>query len=260
MAAKYTIKKKKSKHNSTRKITKSFLWSKSSCNKKYFKTLSKFLDKVKIPNNTGNYIQARFTRKKKYCKDLKIKDCKLDNFHSGNNYVQIILGRWNYTGNCFKNCKNYFSFTINKWSYFMNDTFIYHMLKNNYFHRKYKLPLDPIFPIRVLLSNEYTIPKHKMKEATDFIKQYGYDFIKGKTISDRMIKLITEKYPNLTKSLTSSSIISRELCILEAEDLFFYTVRENGEQDYKPYIFISEKPIAYIKNKYQNSNYNFEYL
>lgn len=244
----------------TRKIRKSFTWNKSSCNKKYFKSLANVLNKVKIPNNTGSYIRPRFTRKKKYCKDLKIKDCQLDDFHSGDKYLQIILGRWMITSNCFTTCRNYFAMAMNKWSFFKNDTLIHHMLHNNFFYNKYsKLPLDPIFPIRIVLSNDYLIPSHKLKKTTNFIKAYGYDFFKGKAISDRMIKLINEKYPELTKEI-SKTVISRELCLLNEENLYFYIVKEDTYKLYKPYVLISEHPISVIREKYSKTKYTFEYL
>lgn len=249
----------------TRKIRKSFTWNKSSCNSKYFKTLINVLNKVKIPSNTGDYIRPRFTRRKKYCKDLKIKDCQLDDFHSGDKYLQIILGRWMITSNCFTTCKNYFAMAMNKWSFFKNDTFIHHMINNNFFYKQYnKLPLDPIFPIRIVISNDFLIPPHRIKKSTNFIKEYGYDFFKGKAISDRVIKLISEKYPELTKQITKtlplSHVISRELCILNEENLHFYIVKEKNYQLYKPYVLISKHPISYIREKYSKTNYIFEYL
>ena len=250
---------------STRKIRKSFTWNKSSCNKKYFKGLIEVLDKVKIPKNTGKYIRPRFTRKKKTCNKLKIKDCILDDFHSGDKYLQIILGRWMITSNCFTNCKNYFAMAMNKWSFFKNDVFIHYMINNNYFYKKYNLlPIDPVFPIRIVLSNDFLIPPHRMKKTTQFIKEYGYDFFKGKAISDRVIKIIEDKHPELTKQITKtlplSHVISRELCLLEANNLYFYKVKHNEHTLYMPYILISEKPLSEINNIYKNKNYTFEYL
>ena len=249
----------------TRKIRKSFTWDKSSCNKRYFKSLVDILHEVKTPNNTGKYIRPRFTRKKKFCSKLKIKDCALDDFHSGDKYLQIILGRWMITSNCFTTCKNYFAMAMNKWSFFKNDAFIYHMIHNNFFYKKYNsLPLDPIFPIRIVLSNDFLIPPHRIKNTTNFIKEYGYDFFKGKAISNRILKLIEDKHPELTKEITKtlplSHVISRELCLLNEEDLYFYVVKHNDYKLYKPYVLISEKPISEIKKVYSGTKYTFEYL
>lgn len=249
----------------TRKIRKSFTWNKDSCNSNYFSSLINLLNKAHIPKNTENYIRPRFTRKKKFCKNIKINDCKLDDFHSGEKYLQIILGRWMITSNCFTNCKNYFGMAMNKWSFFKNDIFIHHMLRNNFFYKKYNLlPLDPIFPIRIVISNDFLIPPHRMKKTTNFIKEYGYDFFKGKAISDRMIRLIVDKYPELTKKITKtlplSHVISRELCILNEENLYFYIVKRKENKMYEPYVLISENPITEINKKYYMSEYEFEYL
>ncbi len=249
----------------TRKIRKSFTWKKSSCDSKYFKSLVDILDKVKFPNNTGEYIRPRFTRKKRFCNKLKIKNCKLDDFHSGDKYLQIVLGRWMITSNCFTNCKNYFAMAMNKWSLFKNDVFIHHMLHNNFFYKKYnKLPLDPVFPIRIVISNDLLISNHRVKKITNFIKEYGYDFFKGKAISDRIVKLIEDKHPELTKKITNqaplSYVISRELCILNEEHLYFYKVKQNDHILYKPYILISEKPLSEINKIYNDTQYTFEYL
>jgi hypothetical protein len=223
------------------------------------------LDKVKFSSNTGEYIRPRFTRKKKYCKNLKIKDCQLDDFHSGDKHLQIILGRWAITSNCFTNCKNYFAMAMNKWSFFKNDAFIHHMLQNNFFYKKYnQLPLDPIFPIRIVLSNDFLIPPHRIKKVTNFIKEYGHDFFKGKAISDRILKIVTDEYPELTKDITKtlplSHVISRELCILNQENLYFYTVKHKEQKLYKPYVLLSEKPLHEIKELYKDTDYIFEYL
>jgi hypothetical protein len=249
----------------TRKIRKSFTWDKSSCDRKYFKSLVNVLDKVNIPENTGKYIRPRFTRKKKYCKKLEIKDCNLDDFHSGDKYLQIILGRWMITSNCFTTCKNYFAMAMNKWSFFKNDTFIHHMLHNNFFYKKYNfLPIDPIFPIRIVISNDFLIPPHRMKKTTNFIKEYGYDFFKGKAISDKILKLIKTSYPELTQKITKilplSHVISRELCLLNEEKLYFYIVKQNYQTMYKPYVLLSEKPLSEIKEIYAGKDYTFELL
>lgn len=245
----------------TRKVRKSFTWNKSSCDKKYFKTLTKLLNEVKIPENTGEYIRPKFTRKKTFCSKLKIKDCTLDEFHSGEKYLQIVLGRWSITSNCFTTCKNYFAMAMNKWSLFKNDVFIYHMLKNNFFYKKYsRLPIDPVFPIRIVLSNNFLIPPYRIKSTTNFIKEYGYNFFKGKAISDRIIKLINEKYYKISKTFPLSHVISRELCLLNEEKLYMYIVKDNDHALYKPYVLISEKPLEEIKNIYKESKYIFEYL
>jgi hypothetical protein len=250
---------------STRKIRKSFTWKKDSCDSKYFKSLINILDKVHIPNDSGNYIRPRFTRKKKFCNKLKIKDCLLDDFHSGNKYLQIILGRWMITSNCFTTCKNYFAMAMNKWSFFKNDVFIHHMIHNNFFYKKYNsLPLDPIFPIRIVLSNNFLIPEHRVKNTLNFIKEYGYDFFKGKAISDRIIKLIMDKHPELTQKITKtlplSHVISRELCLLNEENLYFYKVKDTTYKLYKPYVLLSEKPLTEIAKIYSGTKYIFEYL
>jgi hypothetical protein len=249
----------------TRKVRKSFIWNKDSCNSKYFSSLVDTLNKVQIPKNIENYIKPRFTRKKKICKTIKIKDCKLDDFHSGEKYLQIILGRLMITYNCFTDCKNYFGMAMNKWSFFKNDVFIHYMLRNNYFYKKYNLlPLDPVFPIRIVLSNDLLIPPHRMKKTTNFIKEYGYDFFKGKAISDRMLKLFIDKHPYLTDKITNkmpySTVTSRELCILNEENLYFYIVKRKENKMYEPYVLISEKPITEINKIYKTSDYHFEYL
>ncbi len=246
---------------STRRLKK-FRWKSTSCNKKYFDTLTHVLNHVKIPDNTGNYIRPRLkTQKAKYCKDITIKDCKLDKFHSGNNYLQIILGRLNITLNCFYKCKNYYPILLNKWSVFKNDTLLYHILHNSYFYKRYsKLPLDPIFPIRVVLSDTDAITSHKMRQSNNFVKDYGYNIKKGKAISNRMIKIIKNKYPTITKKITKSSIISRELCLLTHMKIYKYVAKHNTTNIYQPYIFISEHPISFIKNKFKDKDYIFEYL
>jgi hypothetical protein len=249
----------------TKKIRKSFSWSNKSCNRSYFKSLKNALNKVQIPKNTGEYIRPRFTRKYKYCKQLKIKDCKLDRFHSGDKYLQIILGRWPITSNCFTECKNYFAMAMNKWSFFKNDIFIHKLIDNNYFYSKYnELPLDPIFPIRVVLSNDYLIPDHRMKKTMNFIKDYGYDYFKGRAISDRMEGIILKKYPELTtkitKTLPLSHVISRELCILNENNLYFYKIKIENVKRYEPYVFISERNIEYIRNHFKDQPVTIEYL
>ena len=218
-----------------------------------------------MSKNTGEYIRPRFTRKKKFCNKLKIKDCLLDDFHSGDKYLQIVLGRWMITSNCFTTCKNYFAMAMNKWSFFKNDAFIHHMIRNNFFYKKYNsLPLDPVFPIRIVVSNDFLIPPHKMRKTTNFIKEYGYDFFKGKAISDRVLKLIRDTHPELMKEITKtaplSHVISRELCLLHAEHLYFYVVKHNDYKQYKPYVLVSEKPLSEIKKVYGGTNYTFEYL
>lgn len=249
----------------TRKNLKKLIsWKGSSCNSAYFKSLSKLLNGVKLPNNTGTYIRPRFSRKARFCKNIDTKDCNLDEFHSGEKYLQIILGRFQITSNCYVGCKNYFAMALNNWSMFKNDTFIHHLLRSNFFYKKYNLqPLDPVFPIRIVLSKQFVIPSHKMKAPEDFIKSYGYDFFKGtKGISNRIINHLLEKYPELTKEITNiyprSTITSRELCILNQNKLYFYVVKY--ENKYKPYVFVSEKPLTDIKNIYNGSDYEFEYL
>ncbi len=241
---------------------KKFTWKKTTCNKNYFDKLTNMLNRVKIPNNTGNYIRPRFkTQKVKHCKDIKINDCKLDNFHSGEKYMQIVLGRLTITSNCFYKCKNYYPVLLNKWSVFKNDTFLYHILHNKKLYQKYSnLPLDPIFPIRVVLSNTDEISIHKMRQSKNFVKNYGYNNKKGKAISNRMIKIIKEQYPTITKKITKSSIISRELCLLTHMKVYKYVVKNTVSNTYEPYIFISEYPISFIKDKYKNMDYIFEYL
>jgi hypothetical protein len=203
--------------------------------------------------------------KKTFCNKLKIKDCLLDDFHSGNKYLQIILGRWMITSNCFTTCRNYFAMAMNKWSFFKNDVFIHHMIHNNFFYKKYNsLPLDPVFPIRIVLSNDFLIPEHKVKNTLNFIKEYGYDFFKGKAISDRIIKLIMDTHPELTKKITKTSplshVISRELCLLNEENLYFYKVKDKSYKLYKPYVLLSEKPLTEITKIYSGTKYIFEYL
>ena len=154
---------------------------------------------------------------------------------------------------------------MNKWSFFKNDVFIHHMLKNNFFYHKYnKLPLDPVFPIRIVLSNDFLIPEHRVRKTMNFIKEYGYDFFKGKAISDRIVKLIYEKHPEITKQITKtlplSHVISRELCLLNQEHLYFYKVKHNDSKLYKPYVLLSEKPLSEIEKLYRDKNYTFEYL
>ncbi len=154
---------------------------------------------------------------------------------------------------------------MNKWSFFKNDAFIHHMLQNNFFYKKYnQLPLDPIFPIRIVLSNDFLIPPHRIKKVTNFIKEYGHDFFKGKAISDRILKIVTDEYPELTKDITKtlplSHVISRELCILNQENLYFYTVKHKEQKLYKPYVLLSEKPLHEIKELYKDTDYIFEYL
>ena len=139
------------------------------------------------------------------------------------------------------------------------------MLHNNFFYKKYNtLPLDPVFPIRIVLSNDFLIPEHRVKKTTNFIKEYGYDFFKGKAISDRILKLIADKHPELTKKITRTSplsqVSSRDLCLLNEEHLYFYKVRENSYKLYKPYVLLSEKPLTEIKSIYSDTKYTFEYL
>ncbi len=247
----------------THKHKHMFSWNKASCNSKYFNTLGKFLSEIHIPSNTGNYIRPRFTRNMRMCKDIPNKGCKLDNFHSGSKYLQLILGRANITTNCFYNCKNYFALFINKWSMFKNDTLIHYMLNNNYFYKKYNsLPLDPVFPIRIVLSHIDKIKTHKMSklDSRNFIRKYGYNIVKGKAISNRAIKLITHKYPRLKNKITSSSITSRELCILNQKGLYFYIVKRSDSNNYEPYVFISKLPLSEIKQIYSKSDYMFKYL
>ncbi len=244
----------------TRKIRKSFTWNKSSCNGKYFKSVIKMLDKVKIPNNTGNYIRPRLTRKKKYCDKLKIQNCELDDFHSGNKYLQIILGRFMITSNCFTNCKNYFALVMNKWSLFKNDVFIHYIIRNNFFYKRYStLPIDPVFPIRIVISNDFLIPPNRIKKTTNFIKEYGHDLFKGKAISDRIVKLISDKHSDIMKDMTKT-ITSRELCLLYEDNLYFYIVKRNHHKLYEPYVLISKKPLSEIEEIYKDTNYIFEYL
>lgn len=223
------------------------------------------LKTVRVPKNTGKYVKPlipmKFTRKVKFCKDIPIKNCKLDEFHSGEKYLQVILGRHNITVNCFSNCKNYFIVFAKKWSYFLNDVVIYNIFHNDFFYKQYSsLPLDPIFPMRVVLSNNDSIPTHKMKQIGDFIKEYGYDFKKGKTISDIMIKRIKTKYPNLTTKITKSPVLTRELCLLNDMDVYLYKVSNLISKEYYPYILISKYPLSFIKNKFKKSPYIFEYL
>jgi len=249
----------------TRKVRSSFTWTADSCNTKYFDSLIAILNKVNIPKNTGAFIRPRFTRKKGVCEKILIKDCALDDFHSGKDYLQLVLGRWLITSNCFTDCVNYFAMAMNKWSFFKNDTFIHHMIHNEFFYKKYnKLPLDPIFPIRIVLSNKFLIPPHRMRKTTQFIKDYGYDFFKGKAISDKIVKLIESKHPELmkqiTKTLPLSHVISRELCLLKQDHLYFYVVKKNDQKLYKPYVLISEKPLTFIQTQYKASDYVFEYL
>jgi hypothetical protein len=169
------------------------------------------------------------------------------------------------TSNCFTTCKNYFAMAMNKWSFFKNDVFIHHMIHNNFFYKKYNsLPLDPIFPIRIVLSNNFLIPEHRVKNTLNFIKEYGYDFFKGKAISDRIIKLIMDKHPELTQKITKtlplSHVISRELCLLNEENLYFYKVKDTTYKLYKPYVLLSEKPLTEIAKIYSGTKYIFEYL
>ena len=249
---------------STRKLRSKFTWDEKSCDKKYFKSVVSAMKEVKIPNNTGPYTQMRFTRKLKVCKKWKL-GCELDDFHSGEKYLQLIIGRLATTSNCYTKCKNYWALFANKWSFFRNDAFIYNMIHNNYFYKKYvSLPVDPVFPIRILVTNGYLIPPHRMRKMTSFIKDYGYDFVKGKAISDRMAKLIEEKYPELTKYITKtlpmSHVVSRELCLLKMSGLYFYIAKDIDQKLYKPYVLVSEKPISEIKKIYEGSKYEFEYL
>jgi hypothetical protein len=223
------------------------------------------LNRVKIPENTGEFIRPRFTHKSSECKALAIKDCKLDDFHAGEKYLQIVLGRFMITSNCFTNCNNYFSMTMNKWSVFKNDVFIRHMIHNNFFYKKYnKLPLDPIFPVRIVMSSKYLIPPHRIKKVGNFIKEYGYDFFKGRAISDRAEKMVAAHYPELMQKITQgypkSTITSRELCLLKEDGLYFYIAKKSGEAKYVPYIFVSEKPMSAIREHYKGSEYEFEYL
>gem|GEM_PF-3938493 len=154
---------------------------------------------------------------------------------------------------------------MNKWSFFKNDVFIHHMLHNNFFYKKYNLlPIDPVFPIRIVLSNDFLIPEHRVKKTTNFIKEYGYDLFKGKAISDRIVKLIMDKYPEISKEITKtlplSHVISRELCLLKEKNLYFYKVKQNDYKLYKPYVLVSEKPLSEINKIYTDNKYTFEYL
>ena len=103
-----------------------------------------------------------------------------------------------------------------------------------------------------------------MRKTTQFIKDYGYDFFKGKAISDKIVKLIESKHPELmtqiTKTLPLSHVISRELCLLKQDHLYFYVVKKNDQKLYKPYVLISEKPLTFIQAHYNTTDYVFEYL
>ena len=153
---------------------------------------------------------------------------------------------------------------MDPYSLFKNDVFIRFIIDKPelYINNSKKIELEDVFPIRIVLSDKYTIPTYAERKM-DNIKEYTFDHIKNMFAlsSDNLEiinklpetsilkKIITEKFP-------INHIISRELCILYYMKLNFYSV-ENNDKTIKPFILVSKYNLNQIKAIYKTKNKQF---
>jgi hypothetical protein len=255
-------------------------FSKMDCDEKYFESLEVFLDLIlKQTKYQPDLVQISESGVRS-CKPLSLENCQPDNYHPDSEKIQVLLGRFNLTSQCFTGCPNYYIFNVPIWSIFRNDLFIRYIAsssKNSKF--------DSVFPIRILLSNnpEFFIPPHNMRIVKhiqlliqEYFTFYTWDEneFQAKNQEETFTDTQPKNYPqelekdvslfspllkndNITKSITdypSSNIISRELCLLRK--LHFYMVLKN--KIYLPFILVSHMTNLQIYRWYAKRLKTFE--
>ena len=230
------------------------------CKNIYWTELEKLLTKI-IPENE-EYIRISKTQMKKAkieCSYDKILNCDRDNYFLEDNTKQIILGRCGDTMGCFYDCtENYFAMAMTPYSIFKNDVLIRYMIDKPklFINNDTNYKLETVFPIRILISNKYAIPMHKFTKIENSIEYFSqkeeiipvpYTFA-GNIENYDKYKDSSNILHRQTSNLSSSNIISREMCILYNMDLYFYIVKID-ENNYEPFILCSKYNLEEIKKE-----------
>lgn len=253
----------------------SFAFVKGECDTEYFDGLETFIEHVISESNyQPELVQQTVDGGIRSCEPLSLDNCEVDSFHPDSSKVQILLGRFEVTTNCFTACPGtYFVVNMPIWSIFRNDLFLHYIARKNQ-------KLDPVFPIRIILSKNprFFIPpynsriiKHLQLLLNEYFIDYTWDETQfnrkndGSYIDEQILentelesdmktysKFMNDDIKTSMVAFPSSNIISRELCILRK--LYFYMVLKGGV--YLPFILIShlDKPAIfkwYSDNKKQ---------
>jgi hypothetical protein len=250
-------------------------FSKMDCDEDYFQNLELFLDTIlkqskyqpELVKVTGSGVRS--------CKPLSMEDCQRDIYHPDFDKIQIILGRFNLTSQCFTNCPNNYSIlNIPIWSIFRNDLFLRFIASSK------TSQLDSVFPIRIILSNnpDFFISPHNMrivKHIQLLIQEYfttkEFD---AKNQQETFTDTQPKNYPQeleedvtlfsplltagMTKSITdypSSNIISRELCLLRKLHFFMVLLKN---KKFLPFILVSHMSNLQIYKWYAKRHKTFE--
>uniref|UniRef100_A0A6C0KSE3 Uncharacterized protein n=1 Tax=viral metagenome TaxID=1070528 RepID=A0A6C0KSE3_9ZZZZ len=256
----------------------SMAFTKRECDDAYFDDLDTFLDQVIKESQYQPDLVQKTENGTRSCPPLSLNDCKADSFHPDSAKVQVLLGRFGLTTNCFTDCPGvYTALNIPIWSIFRNDLFIRYIASRNE-------KLDSIFPIRVILSNnqEFFIPPHNMRIVkhiqlllNEYFTEYTWDqsdFESKNDITEDKItpnienkelafdmsqysKLMNDKIKKAIVAFPSSNIVSRELCMLRK--LHFYMVLRH-KKVYLPFILISHLSKYHILKWYSDNNKHLE--
>jgi hypothetical protein len=221
----------------------------SSCNKIYFEELIVFLNTVNPECETIKKTNKKEINKLNIVCNYYLKNCETDIFFFENK-KQIILGRFPNTVSCFYKCsKNYFTIAIDPHSIFKNDLFIRYVIDKHelFISDNKKIKIETIFPIRIILSEEFKISNYSNK------LMYSIDeYISNSSISKKNLNII-KSLPNnsiFKNMINDSNTISREICLLYYMKFYFYIVKIT-ENKILPFILISKYSYEDLKKIYQ---------
>ena len=223
------------------------------CNEEYFIELLNILNDIKPE-------YEKFKKMNKFkIKNLKLvceyynNICKKDCFFFEDDSKQIILGRYQNTLGCYYKCnKYYFTLAIDPFSLFKNDLFIRYIIDKPelFITSTKKIKIEHVFPIRIVLSENYSI-----SDYSDSIMYNIKDYIGTNNISTKNA-LILNSLPKdsiLKNLITKSNIITREICMLYYMKFYFYIIEiENNK--ILPFILVSKYNIENLNTLYKKLN------
>lgn len=235
------------------------------CDTAYFDELRKFMDvdidnlveepgNITVSNDKIRYDRLDIDPNNLVCEYdyLGTNKCARDKFNHGK-YTQIIIGRFLDTAGCFYNCnEGYFIMATKPWSFFKNDIFINYVIDRPklFINTNVSTLLNPIFPMRCIVSDKNQIPRHELEQINNSFEWYAMhsDPNDPKNIPHQTmpqhIQNEYNKYDKLNKfktpTLPVSRVISREMCVLHHKGLYFYVVLDTNKNMYEPFILISK--------------------
>ena len=193
--------------------------------------------------------------------------CTRDDFFTKENSKQIVLGRYDDIVGCYYNCDDYFALAIKDWTVFKNDYLIKYLIdKSRFKDVGLDLDLDPVFPVRIIISKK-KISRFSLKTKginndkpyyntlTDTI--YTPNITKqNQTIIDNPKYTLLNEFDN---DNAEGAITSRELCLLmQTYKIYMVSVVEENKENkekWLPLLLVSKQSINEINKLYANRSY-----